>query len=273
MPPAPSANLPPTLFSLDSAPETDILVPHKLPHYVHPALVLWEFVVEFVRNAVQSRQSRPRDGGEVVVLVVQANVVGEEIEWSIVRVRLREGDLVGRIGVVFVWLFEDVMLGDEMAGTGVQRACEKTAHDKIPQRPSSREAYEGVIEGELGDDVEQVDLGEGQAVDEHGSEGVEEDLEGAEEGLARDRVKEEGLEGGGEIGVEAVDAERLVMRQVVGPKGGAVGDANGQIGKDGEDPVGQRRPEGQVMRDLVDGEEEVLVGSRADNVGREKKRP
>jgi hypothetical protein len=61
-----------------------------------------------------------------------------------------------------------------------------------------------------------VHPGEGHAVDGHGPEGVEEDLEGAEEGLAEDRVEEDGFEGGGEVGVEAVDAEGLVVGEVVG---------------------------------------------------------
>jgi len=35
-------------------------------------------------------------------------------------------------------------------------------------------------------DVEEVQLRQGQLVDEHGAEGVEEDLEGTEEGFAGD---------------------------------------------------------------------------------------
>ena len=58
--------------------------------------------------------------------------------------------------------------------------------------------------------------GEGERVDEHGAEGVEEDLEGAEEGFAEDRVEEEGFEGGGEVGIEAVDAKGFVMGEMVG---------------------------------------------------------
>jgi hypothetical protein len=61
-----------------------------------------------------------------------------------------------------------------------------------------------------------VDGGEGRAVDEHGAQGVEEDLEGAEEGLAEEGVEEEGFDGGGEVGVEAGDAEGFVVREVVG---------------------------------------------------------
>jgi hypothetical protein len=42
---------------------------------------------------------------------------------------------------------------------------------------------------------------------EHGSEGVEEDLEGGEEGLPKDRVEEDGLERRGEVCVETIDSE------------------------------------------------------------------
>lgn len=36
-------------------------------------------------------------------------------------------------------------------------------------------------------------------------------MEGAEEGFAEDGVEEEGFEGGGEVGVEAVDAKGFVV--------------------------------------------------------------
>ena len=78
------------------------------------------------------------------------------------------------------------------------------------------ESHEGVVEGGLDGDVEEVDFGEGHAVDGHGAEGVEEDLEGAEEGLAEDGVEEDALDGGGEIGVDAINAEALVVGEVVG---------------------------------------------------------
>ncbi len=65
-------------------------------------------------------------------------------------------------------------------------------------------------------DVDEVHGGEGDPVDEHGTHGVEEDLEGAEEGLAEEGVKEDGFEAGGEVGVEAVDAEGFVVGKVVG---------------------------------------------------------
>lgn len=92
-----------------------------------------------------------------------------------------------------------------------------------------------------------MDLGHWQGVDEHGSQGVEEDLEGREESLAGDRVEEDGFKGGGQICVETINTQRLVVCQVVGPERGAVRDANWQVRKDGEDPVCQWRSEGQIV--------------------------
>ncbi len=68
----------------------------------------------------------------------------------------------------------------------------------------------------MDDDVYEVDGGEGDLVDEHGAHGVEEDLEGTEEGLAEEGVEENSFEAGGEVGIEAIDAERFVVSEVVG---------------------------------------------------------
>jgi len=60
-----------------------------------------------------------------------------------------------------------------------------------------------------------VDRGKRDFVDEDGADGVEENLEGAKEGFSKDGVEEDGFEGGGQIGVEAGDAEGFVVRKVV----------------------------------------------------------
>ena len=57
------------------------------------------------------------------------------------------------------------------------------------------------------------------------------------------------------------------------PERGGVGNAYRQVGKDSQQPIGKRRLEGQVVRDLMDGQEEVLVGGRADDVGRNESLP
>jgi len=64
-----------------------------------------------------------------------------------------------------------------------------------------------------------------------------------------------------------------MVREMVWPKGGAVWNADGQAGEDGEEAVGQWRSEGEIVRNLVDGEEEVLVCGGADDVGGEEEGP
>ena len=93
------------------------------------------------------------------------------------------------------------MLRNEMPGARMQRSGEERAHNQIGQSFDTCISYEEEIESELSDDVEEVDLGQWELVDHHGTEGVEEDLEGAEEGLAEDGVEEEGFKGSWEVGV------------------------------------------------------------------------
>ena len=104
------------------------------------------------------------------------------------------------------------MLCDKVPRARVQRACEERAEDEVPQRVATKGLDEEVIERDLSEDVEEVQAGEGEGVDHHGAEGVEQDLEGAEEGFTKEGVEEEGLEGGGEVSVKTVDAERFVVR-------------------------------------------------------------
>lgn len=51
------------------------------------------------------------------------------------------------------------------------------------------------------------------------------------------------------------------------PERCAVRYANWQVCEDGEETIRQGAAEGKVVGDLVDGQEEVLVGGRADHVG------
>lgn len=67
------------------------------------------------------------------------------------------------------------------------------------------------VEGDLHEDVEGVDAGQGDSVDGHGADGVEEDLESTEECLAEDGVEHESLEGRGQVSIKPIDAKRLVV--------------------------------------------------------------
>lgn len=257
------------LLALYAAADADGLVEYEAPDDVGPRGVVREIGVELAGDIVELVEAGPGDGGEVVVLVVQADVVRQEVEGPVVGVRLGDGDAVGGIGLGGRDGRIDVVLGDEVAGERVQAACEEGGQQEVQHGPAAERADNHGVEEDLHSDVEGRHPGEGDAVHGHGPQGVEEDLEGAEEGLAQDGVEEYGLEGGGQVRVEPVDAQGLVVGQVVGPEGGAVGDTDGQVCEDGEEAVGRRRAEGEVVADLMYGEEEVLVRGCADDVGEE----
>lgn len=212
----PATNHPTPNLPLDSAPHTNLLVKDELPKHMRPAPVLRQPLVELGRDLVQLGQPRPGDRREIVVFVVQSHIVRDPVERAVVAERLRDGDLVVRVAGFGRDLLVDVVLGDEVACRGVQAAGEEGAEQEVEEGVGGEEGVgqqenNGVVEEELDGQVEPVYPGEGHAVDGHGAQGVEEDLEGAEEGFAEDGVEEEGFEGGGQVGVETVDAEGFVV--------------------------------------------------------------
>lgn len=234
-----------------------------------------QILIELLGNLINRRQPAPRHGWEIMVLIVQPHVPGKEVQRAVVRVRLRHRrlELRARVPRLARQVREDVMLGDEVASERVQTSREEAGEDEIQERVSASIFHQDDVERDLHRDIEEVDIRQGDLVDHHWAQRVEEDLEGAEEGLAEDGVEEDGFEGGGHVGVEAIDAEGLVVREVVGAEGGGVGDADGDVGEDGEEAVGEGGAEGEVVADFVDREEAVLVGGRADDVGGEEELP
>lgn len=51
------------------------------------------------------------------------------------------------------------------------------------------------------------------------------------------------------------------------PERGAIGDTNGQVGKNGKEPVCLGAAKGEVVGDFVDGEKQILIRGRANHVG------
>jgi hypothetical protein len=90
-----------------------------------------EVFVELAGNVAQLVQPGPGDGGEVVVLVVQADVVSEEVEGSVVGEGLRDLELVVDVLLLGGDGLVDVMLGDEVAGQGVQGAGEEGGEEEV----------------------------------------------------------------------------------------------------------------------------------------------
>lgn len=109
-------------------------------------------LVELGRDVVELEKARPRDGWEVVVLVVQAHVVREEVQGAVVGVCLRwhEGGqrrrrivvLLG-MGLLALLLYgfraaigfgEEIVLRDEVTGARVEGAREERAEDQVVYR-------------------------------------------------------------------------------------------------------------------------------------------
>jgi len=173
--------------------------------------VLRKVIVELMSNLVQFVEASPRYSGEVVVLVMKADIIGKNVGGAIVREGLGDRGVVVGVALFGGDGFVYVVLGDEVGGEGMQRTGKERAHDEVGYGVGTEGGVDEVVESTLDEDVEPMDPSEGDPVDEHGAEGVEENLEGGKEGLAEDGVKENGFEGGGEVGVETIDAKGLVV--------------------------------------------------------------
>lgn len=57
------------------------------------------------------------------------------------------------------------------------------------------------------------------------------------------------------------------------PKRSTIWNPNRQIGNNSQHPVGHGRFKGEIMRDLMDGQEQVLVGSGSDHICGDEKGP
>lgn len=151
-----------------------------------------------------------------MMFVMQSHVIGKPVQRAVIRKSFRDRDFVFRVASFRRDLFVDVVLCDEVPRCGMKGAGEETAEKEIKkgvkrEKRVREEKDEGVVDTELDEQVEPVYPSEGDAVDGHGPQGIKEDLEGAEEGFAEDGVEKEGLEGGGKVRVETVDAEGFVV--------------------------------------------------------------
>lgn len=118
------------------------------------------------------------------MLVMQAHVIRQHVQRTVVRERLGHGRVGQRIFGACRQFLEGVVLGYEMACAGVEGARKEGGEDKVVDGVSRAGLDEDGVEEDLYEDVDKVDGGEGDGVDEYWSDGVEEDLEGAEEGFA-----------------------------------------------------------------------------------------
>lgn len=96
------------------------------------------------------------------------------------------------------------MFCDKVASTWVKRTSQERAEDEIIQglQCGPTKPIERIVESKLGDYIKKVDRGEGWGVNEHRSDRIKEDLEGAEEGFSQQRVEKKGLQGSREVCVK-----------------------------------------------------------------------
>jgi hypothetical protein len=64
-----------------------------------------------------------------MVLVMQANIIRQHVQRAVIRIRLRDRDIRRGIPGLCRPLLEDVVLGDEMARAGMERASEERGED------------------------------------------------------------------------------------------------------------------------------------------------
>lgn len=114
---SPAAYLPASFLPLYPAPQAHLLVPNELPNHPCPAFVIRQICIIVLGYFVQHRQTCPGYSWEIMVLVVQTDVVGKQIQRPVIGEGLwNRYEVAGVFCAFWLWV-EHVMFGDEMACT------------------------------------------------------------------------------------------------------------------------------------------------------------
>ncbi|KAI3487047.1 hypothetical protein L1887_49083 [Cichorium endivia] len=220
-----------------------------------------QHIVKLGCHLAQLWQPRPRHTGKVVVLVVIAHIVRQHVERSIVRPGL------------LLDAAKHVVFGNEMRGARMQTAGKEAALQQIDQRGPSGIAHQCNIQhGDKGH-VEGVPDRRSLRSNEPRSQRVKENLERGKERLTEHVAQHHTLELRGQVRIRAVLTEVLVVLEVVRLERHCIRHANRTVDKDRPESVGAQAAEGKVVRDLVDGQEHVLVRRTAHGIRDEQKLP
>ena len=101
--------------------------------HLGPAGMELEVVVKLGRDLAYLTQPASGHLGEVVMLVVIPHIVHENVERAVIAVCL------------LPWR-EDVVLGDEVPGDGVQAATQKHRREEVRERARARQLHEHQVE-------------------------------------------------------------------------------------------------------------------------------
>lgn len=106
-----------------------------------PRRVVRDVVVVLWNHSFELRESGSRDKGKVMVLHMVANVEGESVQRSVVRVSLLPTE-------------KHVMLADEVTRQGVKTHRQERAGNEVYQGLHAEEVKDGGVEGNLHDPVD-----------------------------------------------------------------------------------------------------------------------
>lgn len=195
--------------SFHSVPKRIDIIEAEPPYDSTPGVNLGKRVVEFGSNAAQFGEFCPGNVWEIMVFIVVTNVPSKLVEGPIVQVGLRGEKFRGNIGVFgidflprLVILVEHIVLRNKVAGTRVQQARQKRAHDKVAQCSDPHKLDHQHIRQHLAKNVEQMNVGELDLGDEHGTESIEKDLAAGKKDLSQHIGEKYTLPACGEIGIE-----------------------------------------------------------------------
>ena len=206
------------VVAMDARVRSHLRTRDEVVEHFDPRVVARNVVVVLGRYLANLGQTIAGYVGEVVMLVVVADVEGDEIERTVVRVGL-------------VALDEHVVLGYEVTGDGMKAEAEQCAADQVEERLVAACVQDEQVEGDLHDAVlhlESVDLF-GHFDD--GTNRVEEGQHEHVNDFADGRGEQASFNARGQVGIPVLDAEILVVVAVVLLERDECRHGHGQIGK------------------------------------------
>jgi len=213
-------------------------------------------IVELRGQGLHFGESCPRDLHEVVVLIMIAHVETKFVQGPVIR--------IGLLGRVFGTFGRDeVVLLDPAGPQGMKAQAEKGGEKKIqegsPSRPEKTEAKKTHLHQKVQKDpsVEKSHLFQtsrpGQALDQ-----AEED---EKKGFAKGRIADKtGLVHACQIRIKVELGLMGVVEHMIFGEGHGAGEKLWKIGEDGQEAVGRRGLENEIVGAFVDDDEEGVVG-------------
>ena len=174
---------------------------------------------------------------------VVANVPRDVVPWAVVRIRL-------------IALLKNVVLCDKMGAKGVESHGQERAHHEVIHSLEAGKVTQANVKDYLNDDIDNFHIHWGLGMDDKGSQCIEDWLEDHPNHLAEGIAEKLSLPLGGQICINAVDAQIPVMLQVVLFEGDRHREDDRQVRPDAKETVSSRIAvaEDEVVGDLVNGQ-------------------